>query len=304
MQNARMIFLRHDGFELGLIPDAGGSVALFRHRDVELLRTATSRAPTDMAAFPLFPFSGRIGNGRFRWQGRDVQLEPNFPPEPHAIHGQAWLGEWDTVAVTADRALLRYVHAADSWPWAYRAEQHFRLGPNGLALELSLTNLSDEPMPAGIGWHPYFPSAGAEIEADTALVWETGSDMLPLPPRALVAGEHLNAGARVSQLELDTPFTTGSRPVTIRWPEQRRMLRMLPDDAFRFLIVYTPAGRDYFCAEPVSHVPDMVNLAAPAGETGLVSLAPGETLKGAVRLELSPLRTGSAEADDGRVPAR
>lgn len=304
MHNARMIFLRHDGFELGLMPDAGGCVALFRHQSADLLRTATSRAPTDMAAFPLFPFSGRIGHGRFTWQGRTVQLDANFPPEPHAIHGQAWLAEWDTVAVTADRALLRYVHAGDTWPWAYRAEQHFRLGPNGLMLDLSLTNLSGEAMPAGMGWHPYFPSAGAEIEADTAVVWETGPDMLPRPPRAPVAAEQLRSSVPVSRLALDTPFTTGSRPVTIRWPAQRRMLRMLPDDTLRFLIVYTPPGKDFFCAEPVSHVPDMVNLAAPAEETGLVALGPGETLKGTIRLELLPLNIGSAEAGDGRVPAR
>lgn len=304
MHTDRMILLRHDGFELGLIPDAGGSVALFRHEAKELLRTATSRAPTDMAAFPLFPFSGRIGHGRFIWQSRKVQLDRNFPPEPHAIHGHAWLAEWDTVTVTADRALLRYVHAADAWPWAYRAEQHFRLGPNGLTLDLSLTNLADEPMPAGLGWHPYFPSAGAEIEADTAIVWETGADMLPLPPRTPEAAEQLRGGVAVSRLALDTPYATASRPVTIRWPAQKRVLRMLPDDTLRFLIVYTPPGKDFFCAEPVSHVPDMVNLGAPPEETGLIALPPGETLKGTIRLELAPLRTGSTEAGDGRVPAR
>lgn len=304
MQNSRMITLRHDGFELGLLPGTGGAVAHFKHQDANLLRPATGRAPTDMAAFPLFPFSGRIGNGRFRWQGRDIQLDQNFPPEPHAIHGQSWLAEWDVVSATSDRALLRYVHAADAWPWAYRAEQLFRLGPNGLVLELSITNLSNETMPAGIGWHPYFPSAGAEIEADTTVVWETGPDMLPRPPRPPMASEQLREGAPIAELSLDTPFTTASRPVTIRWPEHRRMLRMLPDELLRFLIVYTPPGEEFFCAEPVSHVPDMVNLAAPASETGLVALTPGETLKGAVRLELSPLATGSAEADDGRVPAR
>lgn len=298
-----MILLRHDGFELGLIPDAGGSVALFRHLGVDLLRTATSRSPTDMAAFPLFPFSGRIGHGRFNWRGRPVQLDPNFPPESHAIHGQAWQAEWDTVAVTRNRTLLRYMHAADAWPWAYRAEQHFQLGPNGLTLDLSLENLSGEPMPAGIGWHPYFPSAGAEIEADTTIVWETGPDMLPRPPRAPEGAEQLRNGAAVSGLALDTPFTTGARPITIRWPEQNRMLRMLPDDTLRFLIVYTPPGQDFFCAEPVSHVPDMVNMDADANATGMVALAPGEILKGRICLELAPIFASSSKSGSNRASA-
>lgn len=299
-----MILLRHDGFELGLVPDAGGSVALFRHEETELLRTALSRSPTDMSAFPLFPFSGRIGRGRFSWRGREVQLRPNFPPEPHAIHGQSWLAEWDTVAVTPDRALLRYVHAGDDWPWSYRAEQQFRLGPGGLTLDLSLTNLSEEPMPGGLGWHPYFPAAGAVIEADTAAVWETGTDMLPRLPRAPLPSEQLKGGVPVSRLALDTPFSTASRPVALRWPAQRRIIRLLPDESLQFLIVYTPPGSDYFCVEPVSHIPDMVNLDAPASQTGLTVLAPGETLTGQLRLELARIATGQTDASDSRTGTR
>ncbi len=205
--------------------------------------------------------------------------------------------------MTRDRAVLRYVHAADAWPWAYRAEQRFQLGPDGLRLDLSLENLSGEPMPAGIGWHPYFPASGAEIEADTAIVWETGQDMLPCPPRPPEGAERLQGSVPVSELALDTPFTTASRPVIIRWPEQNRMLRMLPDDVLRFLIVYTPPGENFFCAEPVSHVPDMVNMNADASETGLVSLAPGETLQGTIRLELATIRTDGSEVDGSRAPA-
>ena len=54
-------------------------------------------------------------------------------------------------------ARLEYRHPAGAWPWAYHATQRFTLTPSGLTVELSLSNQSAAPMPAGLGWHPYFP---------------------------------------------------------------------------------------------------------------------------------------------------
>ena len=52
-----------------------------------------------------------------------------------------------------------------------------------------------------------------------------------------------------------------------------------------FLVVYTPKGRSFFCAEPVSHMTDAFNLAAGGRtDTGARTLAPGETLRAVVTL--------------------
>ena len=42
----------------------------------------------EMGCFPLIPFSNRIHNGRFSFQGKQIKMLPNFPPEAHTIHGQ------------------------------------------------------------------------------------------------------------------------------------------------------------------------------------------------------------------------
>jgi aldose 1-epimerase len=52
-----------------------------------------------------------------------------------------------------------------------------------------------------------------------------------------------------------------------------------------YLVIFTPPGRRFFCAEPVSHVTDAVNLAAAGHpDTGLRILQPGETLTSAITL--------------------
>ncbi|MEL7218992.1 MAG: hypothetical protein AAGK01_11250, partial [Pseudomonadota bacterium] len=43
-----------------------------------------------------------------------------------------------------------------------------------------------------------------------------------------------------------------------------------------FTHVYSPPGEEFFCVEPVSHIPDAVNSALSNDETGLRILKPGE----------------------------
>src|SRR6056297_1600861 len=122
-------------FELELAPGIGGSVTALRAEGRNLLRPASAAGraagdPLAMAAFPLFPFCGRITDGGFDFRGMHVQLPGNFPPETNAIHGQSWQSPWRVEAAEVASALLVYDHAADAWPWPYRATQHSRLHRN------------------------------------------------------------------------------------------------------------------------------------------------------------------------------
>lgn len=304
-----MILQNQHGFELGLAPETGGSVTHFRFRGVDLLRPEEPELPglplpMSLAAFPMFPFSGRVARGQFDWKGRRVSLAPNFPPEPHAIHGQSWLAPWRARQINAETASLHYTHEADAWPWAYEAVQVFRLTAEGLVLELSLTNLSDETMPAGLGWHPYFPAADANIQAGIVQVWPINSDKLTSRPSDPAADEQLAGGRAISSLRLDTPFLTDSAGVKIEWPDQGITVRIQTDRTLRFLVVYTPAGEDYFCAEPVSHIPDMMNLDAPTEQTGLVALPPGGTLSGRIEISAEMGETVAGQTGSRRVSAR
>jgi aldose 1-epimerase len=148
-----------------LAPEVGGSVTRYwiERGPVtrEWLRPTPAGAlraghPYLAAAYPLVPYSNRIRAGRFTFRGRSVVEPLNRPPERHAIHGHGWQARWQPAEVTAATARLEYRHPAGAWPWAYHATQRFTLTPSGLTVELSLSNHSAAPMPAGLGWHPYF----------------------------------------------------------------------------------------------------------------------------------------------------
>ncbi|MFN3314506.1 MAG: aldose 1-epimerase [Hyphomonas sp.] len=279
-----MIELKLEGFELGLLPEAGGSVAWFRKDGVDILRPAAAPlgaapAPLDMAAFPLIPFSGRIRNGAFIWNGRAIRLAANFPPEQHAIHGHGWQLGWEVTHIAPSAVTLQYRHEGGDWPWPYLAEQRFVLSRGGLSLDLSLTNLGEEAMPAGIGWHPYFPRGDARLSARLPYRWEPDETLVPVRRIDCEHGREAGFPGAIDGLDVDHPFEMEDGIFEIIWPERQLKLRLHTDDRLRFLILYVPPGQDFFCAEPASHVPDMVNLTAPARDTGLTRLEPGEQLR-------------------------
>jgi aldose 1-epimerase len=274
-------------------PADGGCLAAFRwqagDRTVDWLRPAPAAgafAPNAGACFPLVPYSNRIRDGRFRFAGREHRLEPNFGASPHSIHGHGWQRPW-TVAARSDTAVtLTYSHDGGDWPQPYRAEQRIALDDGALTLALSVTNEGRGPMPAGLGLHPYFPrTPGCRLTAPVGRMWTTDPEIMPMALVAPAPGADPNAGLRPATAALDNVFTGFAGRAVIDWPELGAALTLEADPAFAFLVVYTPPGADFFCAEPVSHCTDAVNLAAAGhGDTGLKILAPGETFAATLRL--------------------
>jgi aldose 1-epimerase len=185
-----------------------------------------------------------------------------------------------------DRVTLQYDHGADAWPFPYRAQQAIELSADELRVTLSIENRGTEAMPTGLGLHPYFPrTSDCTLTAAVAAMWETDAEVMPTtlvdPDPRLGSSE----GLPVDAVVLDNAFTGWGRLATIRWPGRGALLRLEADLPLGFLVVYTPPGEPYFCAEPVSHCTDAFNLAAQArDDTGMLVVEPGASLSATVRL--------------------
>ncbi|MEJ8572300.1 aldose 1-epimerase [Microbaculum marinum] len=274
-------------------PDCGGSLGGFWSQTPAGTTDWMRRARPDaadargMACYPLVPFSNRIREGRFTFLDREIVLPLNYAPHPHVIHGHGWQAAWQVAERTGHTAVLHYRHAADAWPWTYLAEQRFALDAATLTIAISVTNLDDTPMPAGIGLHPYFPRhPGGRLSASVGGLWRSDDEVMPtdLVPADTVwpAGAPLIA----DEQPLDNCFTAWGKRLAIDWPGSdrgdARHLSLEASGPLDFLIVFTPPGASFFCAEPVSHCIDAFNLARTRDDTGMVALGPGETLSGEV----------------------
>lgn len=278
------LFLSHGDWRMRLAPWLGGSILSLDWRGQAVLRPGGGRSIWDVANYPLVPFSNRIAWGRFMAGGREVVLAPNFPGggHPHTIHGFGWLAPWAVAEVGEARATLSYDHAAGEWPWDFTARQDVVLDDGGMSLTLTLTNRGTEPMPAGLGIHPYFPRDGRTVYHGLHRgEWRNTDDCLPVTLEERAGAVDWWQGAPVGSRVVDTAYTGRQGPLTLSWPDRDLVVTMRPSDNLGVTVVYTPPGEDYVCVEPVSHSTDAVNRDV-AGETGLVWLAPGDTMQARV----------------------
>ncbi|WP_420347336.1 aldose 1-epimerase [Pelagibius sp.] len=272
----------------------GGCITAFRwYREggaVDWMRAAPAEdgfAPTDSACFPLVPYSNRIRDGRFSFEGNDYQLALNFPPEHHAIHGHGWQNRWRAEDRSAAGVTLVFDYPEDGggpeeggsdWPSRYRAEQRFELSERDLMIEIAVTNTGARAMPAGLGLHPYFPrTPECRLTAAIGRMWESDAEVMPaqlvVPPPERDPGR----GIQPAKSALDNCFTDFGGQAEIEWPEWGAKLTMTSEAVLGFLVVYTPPAEDFFCVEPVSAMTDAVNLARQGrSDSGFRSLGPGE----------------------------
>lgn len=278
-----MIELAAGDVRVTLAPAVGGSVARLTWRGIDVLRPAPagSTDPLEMAAFPLVPWSNRIRDARFEWRGDRVEIG-GLPP--HALHGFGWRSEWAPRGVAATTARLDHVHHGGDrgWPWTYHASQDFIVQPDALEWVLAVTNRSDTPMPAGLGWHPSFVKPpGTQLTTALDGWWETDGDILPTR-RVDRAGENWNQWLFATTGVTDNVFTGFGGEAAVATPAVRTTI--VSGAAARWLVIYAPTGSDFACIEPVTHPTDALNM---DGRPGVATLAPGETLALGVALRFA-----------------
>lgn len=128
------------GAELSSLTDAEGR---------ELMTNADPRFWTGRAPL-LFPVIGMTATGAIRIDGQAY---------PIAKHGFARHSVFSVIETSATRAVFALADdqaTRASYPFAFRLEVAFELRDSTLAIEVTVVNPADEPLPASFGFHPAF----------------------------------------------------------------------------------------------------------------------------------------------------
>jgi aldose 1-epimerase len=270
-----------------VIPALGGSIAAWTVNGQGMMRSASdfsiaTKDPFGMATFPLVPYSNRIGNGSFEWDGRCFALARNFPPEPHAIHGVAFERPWQVRARAADSATLVLNHRPGAaWPFAFEAQQRITLSEATLTIEMSAVNLADRAVPLAFGHHPYFPRGGAFLKFRAQGVWLVGDDGLPsLLVKPFDKFDYSNAMS-VTRGEIDHCFVGWDRTAEITWPDRSLALEITASEALPCAVVCIRSDIGGFCFEPVPHMNDALNRRDRG--YAMPVIAPGKSFTASIR---------------------
>ncbi len=238
-------------------------------------------------AYPLAPYSNRIANARLSFRGQTHDLPPHPMAAPHTVHGHAHRKPWTLVEIEPARATLAYEHdGTGEWPWRFMVEQRIALSGSRLTVAFTFANRDARPSPAGFGWHPYFPIKGSpRLAFKAGALWDqtaenvaTGTVERRTPPDAPVELDPAGTTLYFGEWSGSCAFDTGTG----------LSVRLSADPVLSHLVLHRPAGIDYICVEPVSHVADGFNLAARGvAGTGTRSLDPGDSLSGTVTMDVA-----------------
>ena len=276
-------------------PGLGGRITRFSRAGVDLFTPVEDDATDPSGAvsggcYPLVPWSNRIRDSRFIFEGTPVELTPTEAVTGSAIHGHGNRQAWTVAGVAGESVRLSYLHAAgaEGWPFPYQAEQTIHLSEEGLSMTLACTNTGEARMPVGLGLHPYFPKHG-----DIGW-WFAASNTWPpvdgkFPTGATGIPERLDfSEPKPAVLGLDQGFGGWDGTAHLIWPKAGLGLSITGGANLEHLIVYSPEDRDYFCVEPVSHAIDAVNLAMKDVEgTGFRVLEPKHRFAATVRFTVN-----------------
>lgn len=274
----------------------------------------------------LFPFANRILSPVTKdpktgepmvtatWHGRTIHLLANWhgkmPGAPlHAMHGDILALPSDHVDIQADedsgKAIGEYTLPANGqWFSDNKLKISIALRRDTVTATIVATNSGTEPEPVGIGWHPYFqiPSgirANARLHVPAAMRVEVNNydDVFPTGGVQSVIGTayDFNAaeGAPLPDQLVDDSFihltrdSLGHAVSEIRdlgTNYGMRVTAMTPK--IRAIQVYSPVNKSFIALEPQFNYADPFGAEWHGQDTGMVTLAPGESVTWQVQLQL------------------
>lgn len=277
-----------------LAPDFGGRIVRLQKNGRDILRPTPANviaAPKvyEFAGFPLMPYSGPLFGPGFRFAGESYRLDRTVREEPTATHGDAWIGSFQVLDQDSRKLVLGIEHVPEpgTFPFRWRGELAFDLNDaQGLSVRMTLTSRDIRPMPAGLGYHPYFPKpAGTRLRFDAVGVWPADApEAVALGCGPLIDGLSFRDGPDVSEMVVDRLYEGWDGRAELLYPDGGRTV-LVADGILDKLQIYSAWDYPYVCVEPVSNANDGYNrMAEGVASHGIRIVEPGRSIHGSFRI--------------------
>jgi aldose 1-epimerase len=173
------------------------------------------------------------------------------------------------------------------WPFAHTIEITHRLKDGVLEVRTTIVNLSADPMPVAIGFHPYYQLTDSrrdewKLSIAARTHWLLAPNKVPTGETEPI--ERLfpdPAAATLRDYNLDDVFSDllrdgeGRTTITVQGKSQR--LAVTLGRNYRATVIWAPANRGFICIEPMAGITDALNLAHRGLYNELQTIAAGGT---------------------------
>jgi aldose 1-epimerase len=247
----------------------------------------------------LAPFANRLDEPAFYANGKryafDTELGNVRAPIP--IHGfLQYTDRWKVVEIKSDSRsawvtsrleFFRQPAWMKQWPFAHTIDMTYVLRDGSLEVRTKITNISAEPMPVAVGFHPYFKLTDSARDEWTIAIgartrWVLAPNKLPTGETEPI--ERLFPQPRSTPLrehDLDDVFgdlardAQGRAMASVIGKTQRLDVVVGPN--FRSMVIWAPRDRPFICFEPMAGITNAINLAHKGMYKELQMVAPGGT---------------------------
>jgi aldose 1-epimerase len=255
----------------------------------------------------LFPWPGRIADGRFSYGGREVKFPINDATHNCAIHGLTYNRAFKVTRKGPYFVAARLDSRTDAelsalWPWPFVLDLDYEVG-NGLRLHAAVENVGTSALPFGIGAHPYFHApldsrgtrAAMQVQGDIDRHWQLDARLLPTAQvlEAPAGRFDVRSPVTLDSDNLDDAYTLaatrGERAARLIDPQLKMAVELRAAPIFRHLVLFAPPAHDVVALEPYTCGPDAFNLASKGVDGGMLELAPGARFEASFEIRLSAL---------------
>jgi len=292
------------GVEVSIVPSIGDlayemkvhghNILYFPYADL----AEFARRPGQCAIPLLAPWANRMTEQGFWANGKKYAFNPALGNVRGALPIHGLLGNsplWQVTEVAADAhsahvtSRLEFWKEPDlmaQWPFAHEYEMTYSLAEGVLEVRLTVHNLSSQPMPLAVGFHPYYRIP--DIPRDEWLAHIPARQRVVADERLIPTGEFkpmdLPSPLPLKGRTLDDGFTDLVRDSSGRAhfsiEAAGRTVEAIFGPKYPVAVVWEPPpppgqARDFICFEPMTAITSGVNLAHEGKYAGLQNVAPG-----------------------------
>ena len=302
---------------VSIVPAVGNIAFSMKVKGHEILRWPYAsvdefKGKPAMQGIPFMgPWANRLDEQAFYANGRrypfDMELGNVRGTIP--IHGfLTTTDKWQVMDVAADSASARATSRLEfyrepAWmkqfPFAHTIQMTYILRDGVLEVATRIENLSAEPMPVSIGYHPYFqltdsPRDDWTVSLGARAQWLLASNKVPTGETQPIEAAIPNPkAALLKDLDLDHVFgdlvrdSSGRAVMTVTGKSQS--LDVIVGPNYRAVVAYAPKpaqpqpgappppNRNFICFEPMAAITNAMNMAHKGLYKELQSVAPGGT---------------------------
>ena len=165
------------GIEVSILPSLGNMASEMKIRGKNILYfpdaplSEFQKTPSQTGIPFLAPWANRLDGDGFWANGKRYGFNPslrNYRKDGNGLPLHGLLGAatpWRVTSIGADAAsahatsrfeFWRHPDLMAQWPFAHEYEMTYRLAGGALEVITTVSNLSTDPMPLAIGFHPYY----------------------------------------------------------------------------------------------------------------------------------------------------